>query len=131
MTLKRYLLGIAISTLFCVAAFFLVLVYIDPADTGIVGFVCFYLSLFFSFVGLFTLIGFYLRIWFSGNEIIFAHVAPSFRQAIFFAIIIVGSLMLQSFRLLTWWDALLFVLSIILLEFFFMSRSSNKSFRRA
>lgn len=128
MTLKKYLLAIAISTVLCFVAFILVAIYIDPFNTGFVGFLSFYASLFFSVVGAFTLIGFYGRIWSSGNEVVYAHVAPSFRQAIFLAIIIIGSLILQSFRLLTWWDAILFVLSIVLLEFFFMSRMRRRDY---
>lgn len=128
MTLKKYLIGIAVSTVLTFVAFMLVLFYVDPFDTGIVGFVGFYASLFFTIIGAFTIIGFYLRIWSSGNEVVYAHVAPSFRQAIFLAIIIIGSLLLQSFRLLTWWDAILFVLSIVLLEFFFMSRMRRRDY---
>lgn len=128
MTLKKYLIGIAVSTVLTFVAFMLVLFYVDPFDTGIVGFVGFYASLFFTIIGAFTIIGFYLRIWSSGNEVVYAHVAPSFRQAIFLAVIIIGSLLLQSFRLLTWWDAILFVLSIVLLEFFFMSRMRRRDY---
>ncbi|MBU1167085.1 hypothetical protein KKC60_01610 [Patescibacteria group bacterium] len=130
MTLQKYLLGIAVSTVFCFVAFGLICFYIDPDNTNLVGYLCFYASLMFSLVGLFTLLGFYLRVWLSKNEIIFAYVAPSFRQAVLLSVIVIGSLILQSFRLLTWWDAILFVASIVLLEFFFMSRYSSKSFRK-
>ncbi len=128
MTLKKYLFGIALSTLFCFVAFILVLLYVDPYNTSFVGYVSFYASLFFANIGAFTLIGFYVRIWSSGNEVVYAHVAPAFRQAIFLSIVIVGSLLLQSFRLLSWWDAILFVLSIVLLEFFFMSRMRRRDY---
>lgn len=129
MTLQRYLFGIAISTVFCFVAFGLICFYIDPFNTGLIGYLCFYASLFFGIVGFFTLVGFYLRLWFSRNEIIFAHVGPAFRQAILMATIVIGCLVLQSFRLLTWWDAALFVASVVLLEFFFISRYS-RSYRR-
>jgi hypothetical protein len=122
MTLKKYLIGMMISTVFCWFSWGMILFYIDPKTTGIVGLAAFYISLFFALIGLLTLIGFYLRIWFSKNEILFAHVGPSFRQAVFLSIVVVGSLVLQSFRLLTWWDGALLVASIVLLEFYFMSR---------
>lgn len=122
MTLRSYLIGMFVSTLFCWVSWILILVYIDPEQTSPVGILSFYISLFFAMVGTLTLCGFYLRVWFSKNEVLFAHVAPAFRQAIFLSIILVGSLVLQSFRLLTWWDGALLVGSVTLLEFYFMSR---------
>jgi hypothetical protein len=122
MTLRSYLIGMLISTIFCWAAFFLILIYIDPDQASFIGFLSFYISLFFAIVGTLTLIGFYLRVWFSRNEVLFAHVAPAFRQAILLSLILVVSLVLQSFRLLTWWDGALLVGSVVLLEFYFMTR---------
>jgi len=49
-------------------------------------------------------------------------VVPSFRQAILLSLILTVSLILQSFRLLAWWDGALLVGSVTLLEFYFMSR---------
>jgi len=122
MTLRSYLLGMFLSTIVCWLAFGLILFYINPYNSGPLGLTAFYVSLFFASVGTLTLIGFYLRVWFSKNEVLFAHVNPSFRQAILLSIILVGSLVLQGFGLLTWWDGALFVLAIVLLEFYFISR---------
>ena len=122
MTLKKYLIGMFLSTVFCWISFGLILFYIDPVRTGILGVICFYLSLFFAIVGTLTLIGFYLRIWLSKNEVLFAHVGPSFRQAVLISIALIGCLVLQSFRLLNWWDGGLFVGSVALIEFYFLSR---------
>lgn len=122
MTLRSYLLGMFLSTIVCWLAFGLILFYVNPYNSGALGLIAFYISLFFASIGTLTLIGFYLRVWFSKNEILFAHVNPSFRQAILLSIILVGSLVLQAFHLLTWWDGALFVLSIVLVEFYFISR---------
>lgn len=122
MTLRSYLLGMFLSTIVCWLAFGLILYYVNPYNSGALGLIAFYISLFFASIGTLTLIGFYLRVWFSKNEILFAHVNPSFRQAILLSIILVGSLVLQAFRLLTWWDGSLFVISIVLVEFYFISR---------
>ena len=113
-----------ISTVFCWASWVMILIYVDPESTGVVGLAAFYVSLFFALIGTLTLLGFYLRVWFSHNEILFAHVGPSFRQAIFLSLVLVGSLILQSFRLLTWWDGALFIAAVALLEFYFISRQS-------
>ncbi|NQV13009.1 MAG: hypothetical protein HQ530_01765 [Parcubacteria group bacterium] len=124
MTLRNYLIGMMISTIFCWASWIMILIYVDPESTGVVGLSAFYVSLFFAMIGTLTLLGFYLRVWFSHNEILFAHVGPSFRQAIFLSLVLVGSLTLQSFRLLTWWDGALFIAAVALLEFYFISRQS-------
>ena len=110
------------STVFCWASFGLIIFYIDPETSGILGIICFYLSLFFALIGTITLIGFYLRIWLSKNEVLFAHVAPSFRQAVLVSIALVGCLVLQSFDLLNWWNGGLFVVSVGLVAFYFMSK---------
>ena len=122
MTLRSYLIGMFISTVFCWVSWILILVYIDPEQTNFIGFFSFYVSLFFAVIGTLTIIGFYLRVWFTKNEVLFAHVVPSFRQAILLALVLVVSLILQAFRLLTWWDGVLLVGSIVLLEFYFISR---------
>jgi len=122
MTLKKYLIGMMISTIFCWISWGMILYYVDPSSTGVVGLSAFYVSLFFALIGLLTLVGFYMRVWFSKNEILFAHVGPAFRQAILLSLVLVGSLLLQSFRLLTWWDGGLFIASVALLEFYFLSR---------
>ena len=111
-----------LSTVFCWISWGMILVYVDPETTGVIGLTAFYVSLFFALIGTLTLAGFYLRVWFSKNEILFAHVGPAFRQAIFLSLVLVGSLVLQSFRLLTWWDGALFIASVALLEFYFISR---------
>lgn len=122
MTLRSYLAGMMASTIFCWLAWGLVLYYVNPQEANLIGFLSFYLSLFFASVGTLTLIGFYLRVWFSKNEVLFSHVNPAFRQAILLSIILIVSLILQSFRILTWWDGGLLIASVALLEFYFMSR---------
>ena len=124
MQLKSYLGGLIFSTILCWACFGLILFYIDPQESGWTGLSIFYASLFFALTGTLSLIGFYLRVWFSKNEIVYAHVFPAFRQGMFLSLILVISLVLQALRILTWWDGALLVGSIILLEFYFMSRQT-------
>ena len=122
MTLRAYIIGMIIATSLCLSSFILVLFYINPTQTNTLGFVCFYLSLLFTLAGLFTLLGFYIRKWFTHNEIIFAHVGISFRQALLFSLCITGCLILQSMRMFSFWTGGLLIASICLLEFFFLAR---------
>ena len=116
-----------LSTLICWGAWVLILVSIDPNTSGFIGPLIFYVALFFALVGTFSLIGFYLRVWFSRNEVIYQHVTTSFRQGILLSVALVGVLVLQSFRYLTWWSVLLFVAAVIILELFFLSQSKYQS----
>lgn len=121
MTLKSYLNSMAVATTVAFVGWALVLFYIDPISSGYMGLVLFYTTLFLGLMGFFTLISFSLKRWVSNNEIIFAYVASSFRQGFWLAVIIVGLLIMQAARILNWWDTLLFVGSIALLELYFIS----------
>ena len=121
MTLKSYLNAMAVATSVAFMGWVLVLLYLDPGSAGYVGIALFYLTLFLGLMGFFTLISFSLKRWISNNEIIFAYIASSFRQGFWLAIIIIGLLVMQGARILNWWDALLFIASISLLELYFIS----------
>ena len=82
----------------------------------------FYGSLFFGLVGTLTLIGYYGRVLASRGEVIYANIGVSFRQAVLIAFAVVALLILQSFRLLTWWDGGLLVVAIMLLELYFRAK---------
>ncbi len=122
MSLRTYLLGIFISTILCWVAFILIVTNTNPVDSGRIAIFSFFGSLFFGLIGLFTLIGYYLRVWFSKNETIYANIGVAFRQAILFSLCFIILLVLQSIRLLTWWNGLLLVLVIISLEFYFLAK---------
>jgi len=122
MTLSAYLWGMAASTILCFVSWILIIVYVDPTATNLVGIALFYLSLFFFLASFFALAGFYLRRKISKNKIEFAQTSEAFRQGVFFSLIFVGMLILQSFGMFTLWNAGLFILGIGLLEFYFVSR---------
>ena len=95
---------------------------VDPTQTQSVVFGAFYASLFLALTGTLSIIGFVLRVAFLRQQLVVSrHVAVSFRQAIMLALLIIVSLFLQSRSLLTWWNALLIVAAITMLEFFFIS----------
>jgi len=122
MTLRNYLLGMMVGTVLCWLSFGLVVFYIDPTKATLSSFVFFFLSLFFSLAGLFTLMGFYVRKWKARDEILFAHIGPAFRQGLFLSSTIVIILILQALKILTWWNLLILLCAVILLEFFFLAK---------
>jgi len=118
MTLKRYLLLMFLATLLCWLALASVMFYINPSEAGIVGFLLFYISLFLSLIGTFSLVGFILRVWLTTVPI-FRQVIISFRQGVLFSILVTAVLVIQSQNVLTWWITLLVMLLLGFVEFVF------------
>ncbi len=114
-------------TVICWIGWITVLFYIDPDSAGFIGLFLFYISLFFAVIGSFSLLGFFFRVWFSKEEVVFHHVGIAFRQALLFSLLLVGSLILQGMRILTWWNAALFVICLAVLELFFLTRKKSYS----
>jgi hypothetical protein len=110
-----------LATGICWAAWAVVVQSINPETTNWIGFLLFYGSLFLAVVGTSALVGFCIRFVLLRKELVLRQVAVAFRQSFLFAVIIVGSLILQSFRMLTWYNALLLVVALTVLEFFLIS----------
>ena len=122
MTFRAYIWGIRIMTLFSFFALGAVIIYVDPQNSAWVGVVLFYLTAFFSISGIFNLLLLFIRQKLLGEEMAVESVGLSFRQGILLTSITIGILILQSFRVLVWWDALLVVAGVFLVELYFLSR---------
>lgn len=122
MTIRSYVWGIRIMTILAIAALTYVLVSIDPDSWGYVGKIIFFTAVFFSAAGIFNLLLIRVRRSFiSGDEV--GHLGISFRQGILMAILLTALLILQSFRILVWWDGLLVLAGVFLVELYFLSRN--------
>jgi len=80
------------------------------------------MALFFALIGTFAIIGFVIRYIFKKDEFAFRQVRMSFRQALWLAVLLVGSLMLEAHDLLAWWNLLIFIGILTVLEFFFIGQ---------
>lgn len=125
LTLKSYLKLMLFATGLCWLGFTIVLFYIDPEKTGDTGFALFYLSLLFALAGLIAVAGFMIRGRFSAAPL-HHQVGMAFRQAIWFAGLIVFLLFLQGQRVLRWWNIILFIAFLAILEFLFISYRSSR-----
>ena len=123
MTLKSYLWGMRLATLISVVAFVLIVIYVDPETTGAAGKILFYFILFFSLVGFLNLVLLKLRKRIINKETISKNMRLSFRQAVLLSVFFIGLLIMQSFQVLIWWDALLLFVGIFLAELYFLSKS--------
>lgn len=119
MSLSKYLILMICATLFCWAAFLIVLYSIDPFSTISLGLFLFYCALFFTVVGTLSLIGFLIRYFFNKHQFITQQVVISFRQAIWFGILIIVGLYLQSQSLVAWWNLLILIILLGIIEYAF------------
>jgi hypothetical protein len=122
MKLKSYIWGIALASLVSLSVFYLVAKNIDPDKSGIAGKALFYLVLFFFFSAFFNLLLLGARRSFIGSDMAVSGFGLSLRQGILLAILAVALLILQSYRALFWWDGLLVLAGVFLLELYFLSR---------
>ena len=124
MSLRTFLILMALASVIFWLAWLTVLFKIDPFATNFIGFLCFYLSLFFALMGSFSLLGFGFRYSYNRKDLpAFRFVGVSLRQAIWFSGLIVASLILQGQKLFTWWAGLLIVFCLAIIEAFFLSRA--------
>ena len=122
MTIRTYLWGMRFCSLAALAALVSVIYFVNPTRDAVLGQTLFYISLFFSITGIATLFLFWLRRTFSKNKEVQESVGVSFRQGALVAISVCALLILQSFRLLVWWDGGIVVAGILLIELWFLSR---------
>lgn len=120
--MRTWLAGMTISTVFCWGAWLATLFGVNPYKADKFTFALFFVTLFFALVGTFTLIGFLIRIRVSEGQMVFSNVASSFRQAFFISLAAIGLLLLQTARVLTWWDGILLVAAILLLELYLRAK---------
>ena len=122
MTLKSYLWGLRIGTFLSLSAWGLVIFYIDPQKSGLAGQFIFYVTFFLLLSGIFILMLSFARRKMKKDELAFAEVGISFREGMLLALLVVILFILQSFRILVWWDGLLAVAGIFLIELYFLTK---------
>ena len=123
MTIRSYVWAIRIMTILAISALVSVLIFIDPEKSGIVGRIYFFAALFFSSAGIFNLLLISMRRKFISAEMAVGNLGISFRQGMLMSVLLVGLMVLQGFRMLVWWDGLLVVAAIFLVELYFLSRN--------
>jgi hypothetical protein len=122
MTIRSYLWGMRMLALAALVALVFVVFYVDPERDGLFGRIFFYVSLFFFITGIATLFLFWIRRFFLKGDALEESVAISFREAVLIAIAVCATFVLQSFRLLVWWDVGIVVAGMLLIELWFLSR---------
>lgn len=130
MSLRSYLALMILATIACYLGFGVVVYFFDPFVAGnwlVLPF--FYASLFLALVGTFAVLGLILRLFFTKEKLVFKKVTTSFRQAIWFALLIIISLYLRKAGVLAWKNIILLVFAFSLLELFFISYKMKPSLK--
>ncbi len=122
MILRFYLFSLYFTSIVAGALALLIILNVNPFDSPFWLIMIFYTAIFLFILGIFGLVGFYLKVWASNREVIFVHLLPTLRQAALISLALVGLLFLQQLRVLNWWVAGLYILAVIFLELFFRSK---------
>lgn len=130
MSLKQLILIIFSATTIFWLSWLLVLAEVDPTESGMLGLVLFFGSLFFSLLGSFFLSVLIYRKFTNRMDLEYKIVSASFRQSFFLALVIIGALFLQSKHYLTWWNTIILILGIGVLEYFFLSFKKDPGISR-
>ncbi len=117
-----YLLSIGAATVFGWASFAVVLNKLSPFSSAPLSLILFYASLFFALTGTFTLFLFYMRAWKARGEIHNTYLNTALRQGLLLSSMILLAIGFQRLRVLTWWDGILLLCIVLLIEFYFMAK---------
>jgi hypothetical protein len=121
MSLRAYLTVMSLATVLALATLALVIFRVDPEASGSYGHALFYVTLFFTIVGLFSLFGLLVRIAFHHDAIISKLASASFRQSVIIAALAAFSLFLYKQGTLVWWNGVVLAAAATITEFFFLS----------
>jgi len=123
MSIKTYIWIFRILALIGVVALGVVVSTVDPEVSGIGGKILFYATLFFVLVAVFNLIFLWARRMMLQEEMVAETLSVSFRQGALLSFLVIILLFLQSARVLVWWDGLLVVAGVSLIELYFLSQN--------
>ncbi len=122
MTLRSYLWGLRALVGISAASLAVVVMRIDPETSIFVGQSLFFVSLFLTLAGIFTLFFTWMRKMTSGGENAFVHLGMSLRQGILLSLLVIFLLIFQRLQILIWWDGLLLAAGFFIIELYFLTR---------
>lgn len=122
MNLRLYFFSLITNMLLAFGLWLLLLVNVNPYQAPSWIIFIFYFTIFLFLLSIFAICGYYLKVWATNREVIFSHLGPTLRQSAILSVIITGLLLLEQIKVLNWWIAVLFILSISMLELFFRSK---------
>lgn len=127
MTFRMYIFFMSLATLLSWVAWAIIVWNTNPLETGIGGFVIFYVTLLMGLVGMITLMGLSYRvIVLKRSSVISREVRISFRHGVALAAMAVIALALSAKDLLNWWIMLILVAAVSVLEYIFLIKEESR-----
>lgn len=126
MTTRKYLFILTIITVIAWVLWVMVIKLIDPTMGSSLALLLFYLTLFFSLAGSFTIIGYLIRMLTDAEEMLRVRLNISGRQGILFSILVITSLILKASGQLNGLTIVISILILSLVEFLFLSLTSKQ-----
>ncbi|MCX6740250.1 MAG: hypothetical protein NTZ49_03415 [Candidatus Parcubacteria bacterium] len=129
MTLRAYIILILVATFSCYLALLAVIYFFNPSESGSVALALFYISLALALTGTFSLVGLLSRLIFTSEKLMFKKVITSFRQGIWFSLLICILLYLNKIKMLEWKYVIIPIIAFALLELFFLSYKAKPNLK--
>lgn len=127
MTLRQYLVALAIGTAISISSWCIVMLAIDPVHAGLLGFVIFFLTLAASLAGVFTILGTVVRSRrVHHDDVVQEVVARSFRQGMMLTVLFMSCLGLLARGLFSFGTMILLIVLVGLGEFLLISLPKKK-----
>ena len=126
MVFRHYITLMTVGTLLCALSWFLVLFRIDPFAGGAVRIGLFYLTLFGTLVGLFSLLLLGARVTMHRDDLLFRHTTRSLRQGLVLSVLVICALGLAAFDRLTPLTLISIVIATVLIEAFLQWKRPNE-----
>ena len=118
--IKQQLVWVAIVSVLFALCTGLIIEFSDPFSASVLTFGLFYVCLCCAATGLFTLVFYGLRSFGAENVLHVDRMTASVREGFLLSLLIVGSLALSSKQVLFWWVELSVVVTLVLIEMFFL-----------
>lgn len=120
---KKYIRPLIVASIISWLGWMVVVMKLDPFESTGLALSLFFLSLLIALTCTFSTLGFYLRKWVTMNEANISYINTSIRQGLLLALCTLICLSFLMLGVLTWWNGLLVVVVIILLESYITSKN--------
>jgi hypothetical protein len=117
-----YIIGVFLATILGWASWIVVINNLSPFISVYLALVLFYASLFIALTGTFSILNYYMRMAINKSKNPYQNLNTALRQGSLLSAMICAGLAFQRLRALTWWDAFLLFIIVLLIEYYFMAR---------
>ncbi|MFA5185325.1 MAG: hypothetical protein WC551_02470 [Patescibacteria group bacterium] len=118
MSFRTYIYLMAIGTLMAWVGWGIVVLNVNPVESGALGFGMFYLTLLMGLLGIITLFELLIRLYaLKRRDVVIREVKVSFRHAVWLSLVSILSLVFSSQGWLSWWVLIVFIVVAAVLEY--------------